>query len=286
MTVPVFVRKEQNAFYRLVHQAHHRRGLAWFFDLDGTLVHATPGVHTGVKRDHLLEGTLNLLHRQAGGALAVITGRPDIFTHALFARASFAVATEHGAVVRLPGASVPQVRGRARDFAEIRRQIETKLGNLPGVYVEDHKIASLTVQFTEAADPMALAARITAVAEQVANDPAFQDAQDPLIVVSAPVPGNCVVDILSRNAEKSSAVDYFMRQAAFAGKKPIFFGDSEGDRRAMDLCKSLGGYAVGIGPKAPACADIVLGSVREARAWLATISIKPPAPRMERGGPG
>ena len=261
---------------------HSRGQLAWFFDLDGTLVKSKPGVHTGVSADTELETTLNALASQSGGALAVVTGRPDIFVKALLPQSRFPSATESGAVLIDHGNDNARLRIAQRDLTKVRAQIEAQIAPIAGAYVEDYKRASLTIQFTDAADPPSHITFIKSLAEKIAADPAHHDAADPLQVIAACVPGNYVVDIAPASADKGEAVKHFMSQAAFTGHVPVFFGDSEGDRKGMELCRHLGGIAVGVGPAAPECADIRLHDVPAARALLRKMadSRKPAAPHL------
>ena len=254
---------------------HRGGGVAWFFDLDGTLIHAKPGENVNVPADAALQDMLNALTRQSGGALAVITGRPRVFVESLLPARDFASGVEHGAILQ----DVPQGPWQRRSkvtketLDNIRAVLEDRIRGIPGAQVEDHKVGTLTVEFTQAADPDRLADELEAAIKT------FLAAQggEPIDVLKATVPGNYVIELLPQGAGKAQAVDHLMAAAPFAGKIPVFCGDSKGDEGAMLRVRERGGIAIGIGPKAPACRDVHFPDVRAMRAFLSRV-VAPPAP--------
>lgn len=257
----------------------HRRGrIAWFFDLDGTLIHAEPGKNAGVAADIDLQKLLNALNCQAAGSVAVITGRPRIFVEETLPGRRFGAGVEHGALLqeKLYDPWINRSPLDAQKITSIRAVLQDRIKGVAGAQVEDHKHGTLTIEFTRAADPERLGDTLaTAINEWIATQPGLA-----LDVIKAVVPGNCVIEVLPQNLGKASAVDHFMALRDFSGKLPVFCGDSEGDRKAMEHVKALGGFAIGIGPKAPACADIRFDTVAQMRAFLLhAINPAHPAPR-------
>lgn len=276
-TFPAYLpsRKRLYATIGLIHKMkrYHAQGkLAWFFDLDGTLTNTKPGVHTGVPADLALEDTLNTLADQAGGALAVVTGRPDIFVKTILPGSRFPAATEHGAVLSRHAGDEARLRVGQRDLSSVKIDIESQISHIGGAYVEDHKQASLTIQFTDAADPAAHIDFLKRLADSIVANPDHHDPADPLYAVAHCVPGNHVVEILPVSADKGAAVLHLMDEPEFKGKTPVFFGDSEGDRKGMVAAKEAGGFAIGIGPAAPECADIRLTDHEQLRAFLRRVA--------------
>jgi trehalose 6-phosphate phosphatase len=258
---------------------HRRGGVAWFFDLDGTLIHAKPGENANVPADHALQDLLNILTAQSGGALSVITGRPRVFVEALLPRRDFASGVEHGAILQ----ELPQGEWKRRSkvsketLDKIRAVLEDRIRHIPGAQVEDHKEGTLTVEFTQAANPDTLADELESAIR------AYLVAQggEPIDVLRATVPGNYVIELLPQGAGKAPAVDHLMAAAPFAGKIPVFCGDSKGDEGAMQRVKELGGIAIGIGPKAPVCRDIHFADIHAMRAFLTRVTAGT-APRPRR----
>ena len=246
--------------------AHSQRRVAWFFDLDGTLIHAKPGENAGVPQDADLQDMLNTLSAQARGAVAVITGRPRVFVESLLPRRNYASGVEHGAILQ----EIPQGEWKRRSkvtketLDKIRAVLEDRIRGIDGAQVEDHKEGTLTLEFTAAANPEKLGDELEAAVK------AYLATQDgaPIEVLKAVVPGNCVIELLPQGAGKAAAVDHLMAAAPFAGRLPVFCGDSAGDAGAMARVKELGGIAIGIGPKAPACRDIHFADVKAMRAFL------------------
>lgn len=246
--------------------AHVRGRVAWFFDLDGTLIHAKPGENAGIPADTALQDMLNTLSAQARGAVAVVTGRPRVFVESLLPLRQYASGVEHGAILQ----EIPQGEWKRRSkvtketLDKIRAVLEDRIRGIDGAQVEDHKEGTLTLEFTAAANPEKLADELEAAVK------AYLAAQggEPIDVLKAVVPGNCVIELLPQGAGKAAAVDHLMASPPFAGRLPVFCGDSAGDAGAMARVKELGGIAIGIGPKAPACRDIHFPDVKAMRAFL------------------
>lgn len=253
--------------------AHRRVRVAWFFDLDGTLIHAEPGRNDGIAADVVLQDMLNTLSTQSRGAVAVVTGRPRVFVEGLLPRRDYASGVEHGAILQeIPqGAWARRSKVTKETLDKIRAVLEDRIRGIAGAQVEDHKEGTLTIEFTRAANPEKLADELEAAVK------AYLDAQGgaPIDVLKAVVPGNCVIELLPQGAGKAAAVDHLMASAPFAGRIPVFCGDSAGDAGAMARVKEIGGIAIGIGPKAPACRDIHFADVRTMRAFIARLSAEP-----------
>lgn len=275
---------DKTAFLRLEQLARAGK-LAILTDLDGTLTKAPPGVHDTVTPDRELEDTLNGFYDRSGGAFVVITGRPQIFVANLMPGGRFPVATEHGAVISGSAMEQGRVRAARYDFNLISREISVRIAHIGGAYVEKHKTATLTLQFTDAADPESVREFMEALMEDAVSRHGDPSSPDPLKVVSGCVKGNYTIDIIPESADKAEAVRYYMGRPEMTGRVPVFCGDSGGDRTAMELVKSLGGIAIGVGPQAPACADIRLEDVAAMRRFFRHITQLMPAPSGPSAGP-
>lgn len=275
----VYTRQQYDPQLRDLFDRHARGECAFFFDLDGSLVHAQPGLHIGYDADERLQRVLNRLDQQSGNAVAVVTGRPDIFVEQVFPGGNFFTATEHGVIVR-ERVGGPVLRSFSGDV-DIKRlsvmvkQEMTRAG-LRGdeCYVEDYKSGSLTAQFTEASDPKYAASVIKDVLNRIVASPENVGSKMPLKLVDGNVPGNRVMDLVPDTADKGKTLEWFYTQHAnvFAGKIPVVLGDSGGDTTAMQYARSIGGIAIGVGPKAPKESQIRLHSVTEARNVFTTLA--------------
>lgn len=264
---------------------HQRRGVAWFFDLDGTMITAPAGENAIVAADRDLQKMLNRLSVQAGGAVAVITGRPRLFVDSLIPRRNFASGVEHGALLQENNQTDPwQRRSKASkaELDELRAVLERQISGIAGAQVEDHKEGTLTVEFTRAARPDDLADRLEDAIRRHLAQRAAAGTATPIDVLRATVPGNYVIELLPAGAGKAPAVDHLMATARFAGKIPVFCGDSKGDEAAMMRVRALGGIAIGVGPKAPACSDVHFADVAAMRAFIATVTSRPVPPAPPR----
>lgn len=79
---------------------------ALFLDFDGTLTELAPRPEA-VRIASGLIPTLSSLHAQLGGALAIVTGRPEADIDGFLAPLRLPLASEHGAQYRLFDTSVP-----------------------------------------------------------------------------------------------------------------------------------------------------------------------------------
>ena len=75
-------------------------------DFDGTLTELAPRPEAGRVASGLVP-TLSSLHAQLGGALAIVTGRPEADIDGFLAPLRLPLASEHGAQYRLADTSLP-----------------------------------------------------------------------------------------------------------------------------------------------------------------------------------
>lgn len=269
-----------NASLMRLLQEHNKGRAAWFFDLDGTLIHAKPGENVNVPPDRTLQAMLNKLADRTGGAVAIITGRPRIFVETLLPLRNYPTGVEHGAILQEKprGAWTRRSKVEKEELDEIRALIEAEIKNIAGAQIEDHKQGTLTVEFTQAANPDALADRLEAQLRTIMQARAARGDRAPIDILRATVPGNYVIELLPQGVGKAQAVDHLMATASFKGKIPVFCGDSQGDEGAMRRVRELGGIAIGIGPKAPTCRDVHFADVAAMRAFI-THAVRMPAPK-------
>ncbi|GAC1624934.1 MAG: trehalose-phosphatase [Nevskia sp.] len=226
------------------------RDQALFLDFDGTLagIAEHPGavsVHEGVK------SWLHDLRAQLDGALAIVTGRRLHEVDAYLQPLQLVGAGAHGAEVRWL-ANNPIVSAMAalpQDWIAALRQ---SLAALPGVWLED-KVYGVAVHYRQ--NPAA--GRDCARAVHAAIGALALDL----------VPGHFVVEVRHRGIGKGRAIALLLRQAVFAGRRPVFVGDDRADEDGFRTVAAAGGWGVKVGDGATAALHRI-ATVDGVHRWL------------------
>jgi trehalose 6-phosphate phosphatase len=206
--------------------------MALFLDFDGTLVEivAQPDevqVEPAVLR--MLAG----LHRQLGGALALLSGRRIAALDRFLAPLALDAAGLHGLELRRQGAL--DAPGPDRGF----RQVAAALGEhaatrYPALLIED-KGASVALHWRQHPELETAALRLAEAAlDQIGAGHRLQH-------------GHCVVEILPARADKGQAVRWFMESAPYRGRRPVVCGDDLTDEAAFIAANAAGGMSVKVG---------------------------------------
>jgi len=236
-------------------------------------------LHTGYGVDARLQRVLNHLNTQSGNAVAVVTGRPDIFVEQVFPGGVFFTATEHGVIVRdRVGGTIQRSFTGDVDIASlsatVQKEMTAKGLNPAECYVENYKSGSLTAQFTEASDPKYAAQVVKDILSRIVASPENVGSAMQLKLVDGNVPGNRVMDLVPDTADKGQTLAWLYKTYphVFAGKVPVVLGDSGGDLTAMEFARANGGYAIGVGPKAPKPSQTILANVQQARGVFTSLA--------------
>jgi trehalose 6-phosphate phosphatase len=207
---------------------------AVFLDIDGTLLEyaAHPGdVLVGAE----LLALLGTLRDATEGAVALISGRSVEDVDRLFAPLTFPVAGQHGIERRCADGSIrrhaPPLDLLARAAADIVRLTAAHSG-----LVFENKGMTLALHYR-----LAPALRPLAEREMRAIAAALGDAFELQT-------GKFVVEIKPSGRNKGSAIGEFMREAPFAGRRPVFIGDDLTDEPGFEAINRLDGYSVKVGP--------------------------------------
>lgn len=223
------------------------RTTALFLDLDGTLLEiaATPDK---VLVAPSLAGLLTALYGVLGGALAIVSGRPLADIDRLLTPFQGSAAGEHGAVIRFGDGSI---EGASTDDTVPplwRASLAAAADFMPGVLVET-KPHGVTVHYRLAPELGPNVWRLTRAL--VPNDhPRFRL-----------LPAHEAVEIGLTGASKGDAVERFMQQSAFRGRRPIFVGDDVTDEAGMAAARDSGGMGLRV-------AECFGGDPGQVRAWL------------------
>jgi trehalose 6-phosphate phosphatase len=227
---------------------------ALFLDIDGTLLdHAE---RPDAARPGAAElGLLEALRRACGGALALISGRSVADIDAMFAPLALPAAGQHG-IERRDAAGLLHRHGAP---SQALRRAAARLGEFAarhqGLLFED-KGDNLALHYR-------MAPQLAAAAQAALGEAALQ-----LGAGFELLHGKMVVEIKPSGRDKGSAIEEFMGEAPFAGRRPLFVGDDHTDEYGFGVVNRLGGDSVKVGPGATA-ARYRVADAAAVRAWLA-----------------
>jgi trehalose 6-phosphate phosphatase len=241
---------------------------AFFFDFDGTLVElaATPDGVAVAPRVHSL---LSELRSLSNGAVALVSGRGIADLDALLAPLRLPTAGLHGAERRDAQGAVQRLGVDAERIAQMARTLAEVVQANPGMLLEN-KGAGLALHYRNAPDKEAVA---RAAAERLVAQ------QGPAYVLQ---PGKMVFEIKPNNIDKGRALDAFLGEAPFAGRRPLFAGDDLTDEKGFAVVNERQGISIKIGA-GPSIAGARLDGVAALLDWLASIvatarAAPPPTP--------
>lgn len=242
---------------------------ALFLDVDGTLLEfeADP---RAVRPGPALLDLLGRLTEALGGALALVSGRPLAVLDEMFHPMRLPSAGLHGIERRSAAGNVERYFATAP--GEAREAFRALLDGQPGLLLED-KGASLALHYRNAP---ALEPVVRATAEQVAATlgPAWQ-----LLA------GAFVYELKPAAITKGTAVDAFLHEPPFSGRRPVYVGDDFTDLDGMAAAERLGGEAIAVGTRV--AARWRLTDPAATRDWLAevqeTLLRSAHAPRTHHG---
>ncbi|MBB5214017.1 trehalose-phosphatase [Parapusillimonas granuli] len=227
---------------------------AFFFDLDGTLAPLAERPDL-VRVPEAMLGRLAGLRRAAGGALAVISGRPLDVLDELLRPLVLPLGAEHGAVIRDAGGRIhTPVDGSA--VHELAAWLAGRLEGRPGVLLE-RKSFGVAVHYRLA--PEAKEAVLAEMSAAIARFSQFEL-----------LPGKMVVEAKLPAVDKGRALLRLMGEPPFAGRRPLMVGDDTTDEAAFRQANALGGCSIKIGPGA-SCAALRLGEQGELEGWLGRV---------------
>lgn len=233
---------------------HATDSWAFFLDVDGTLFeHADRP--DGVRADPVVVQLLAGLRAGAGGALALISGRPVAYIDALFDPLRVPAAGLHGVERRdalgklhcnvLPEIPLRRAAARLAEFA----------ARHAGLIFED-KGLGLALHFRKAPHLEQAANGIAATVTAELGD-GFELQH-----------GKMVIEIKPGGRDKGAAIEDFMREPPFPGRTPVFVGDDLTDEYGFSVVNRLGGHAIKVGA-GETVARWRLADASAVRDWLA-----------------
>jgi trehalose 6-phosphate phosphatase len=231
---------------------------AILLDVDGTILDlaSTPQevwVPPSLKRD------MARLSERAGGAVALVSGRPVHDLDTLFSPLQLPAIGGHGAEIRTQAGGEPAARRILPLDAGLRRRLAAVAEFGPGIVVED-KGYSVALHYRLAP---ALGAAINEAVARICAE----SASGPVEVL----PGKSVLEIKQPGFNKGTAVRELLRYPPFLNRHPIFIGDDVTDHSVFDIVGELDGLAFSVGHKI-AGVDGHFAEPDTVRDWLARIA--------------
>lgn len=236
--------------------------VAMFLDIDGTLVQLAERPDA-VRIDGDLHALLEELRRATQGAIALISGRSIADVDALFAPARFAMAGQHGAERRSADGTVHFHAPLAARLGERAAMLRRLAADHPGLLLEE-KGASLALHYRQAPSLAQLAEREARQAVVALGDDFELQA------------GKLVFEVKPSGKDKGTAIDEFMAEPPFSGRRPVFVGDDLTDELGFERVNRIGGESVKVGP-GPTCARWRLADAAAVRRWLTRLAARPGA---------
>lgn len=228
---------------------------AFFLDLDGTLLDIADQPHL-VRIDGDLVRLLKNLGNAAGGALALISGRPVAEIDRLFAQPGFCVAGQHGAERRDFSGTMHRQQVPRLALRKAKRRLELMAAKYPALVLED-KGVNLALHFRWAPE---LGHEVQDAVRRLVEE--LGDAFE----MQA---GKMVLEIKPSGKNKGTAIAEFLNETPFRERHPVFIGDDLTDEFGFELINRVGGHSVKVGDGASA-ARWRLPDSGAVRSWLAS----------------
>ena len=203
---------------------------ALFLDFDGTLVDIAPEPDAVVVPAGLI-GTLDTLNHYLGGALALISGRPiaqiDEFLHPL----QLPAAGVHGDERRTASGELVLLAIHPLDNVEAAAQALAQ--RHPELHVES-KRGSIALHYRQAPELEQLCCEAMQAAVE----------QSPGLTLMR---GKMVIEAKPGGASKGAAIESFLAEKPFAGRRPLFVGDDFTDEVGFATVQRHQGLGVKVG---------------------------------------
>lgn len=229
---------------------------ALFLDIDGTLIDLaeTP---EGITVPPNLSQTLLAVSDRMGGALALVTGRRIAWADETFAHA-FPIAGLHGFERRRADGNILAVD--VPEGLDLARARLSPFKDQPGILVEDKGSAIGLHYRGDPARQSEVQAVMTALHADMGTAWELQH-------------GKFVLELRPTGATKGAAVDAFLTESPFAGRRPIAIGDDVTDETMFPVADAAGGLSIRIGdPAQPTAAQAHLPSPSALRTALERIA--------------
>lgn len=206
---------------------------ALFLDCDGTLAEIVDTPSAAFVPPPTLD-VVRRLHALCGGALAIVSGRSLQDVDRLFAPLVLPVAGTHGMERRDATGSLHLPTVDRSLLAAATDQLDAFAGTHPCLIVE-RKPSAVALHYRQRPD-------LADAALSFARSVAARHAPIQLQL------GKAVAELGFGRATKADAIEAFMDEAPFGGRKPIFIGDDLTDEHGFEAVARMRGIAIKVGP--------------------------------------
>jgi trehalose 6-phosphate phosphatase len=227
-----------------------------FLDVDGTLLELTD-TPSQTEADAEVKSLLREVAERLGGAVALVSGRRIDTLDALFAPLKLPAAGLHGVERRKADGTVQGASFVDSQLDGARAALKVVVDSHPGTLLED-KDRTLAVHF-----------RMAPQYEQIARE-AIIDIAKSLGSNYHIQGGKMLFEIKPRGFSKATAIQAFMKESPFNGRRPVFAGDDLTDQDGFAMVETYGGLSVGVGDRVQG--QYHLPDVAAVRTWLRQIA--------------
>jgi len=203
---------------------------ALFLDFDGTLVDLASQPEAVVVPPGLT-GTLASLAQYLGGALALISGRPIAQIDGFLRPLHLPAAGVHGAERRTADGQVALLHTHPLEHVE---EVAAEVAAQHPRLLVEIKRGSVALHYRQAPELEQLCLQVMQAAVQ----------ESPGLTL---LRGKMVVEAKPGGASKGNAIEAFLQEPPFAGRKPIFVGDDCTDEVGFATVQRLQGLGVKVG---------------------------------------
>ena len=223
---------------------------ALLLDLDGTLIDIAPTPdQVSVPADLL--ASLHTLRPRLEDALAIVTGRPVEQVDRLLGTVPYAVAGEHGAVIRHSPRGALERPGLPPTPANWARRARQVASAYSGALFEP-KSHGFVLHYRLCPDAgEALRQQLLAIVGA--------DNQNFVIM-----PAHMAWEVTPRSVDKGRAVERLLARPPFAGRTPVYVGDDVSDENGIRAARLAGGVGLRV--------QEVFRDAAGVRAWLAHLA--------------
>ena len=225
-----------------------------FLDVDGTLIELTDAP-SQTSADAEIKSLLQEISERLGGAVALISGRKIATLDQLFAPLELPAAGLHGVERRRVDGVIQGASFVDSQLEPARAALKSLVDAHPGTLLED-KERTIAVHFRTAPQfAEAMRDGVIEIAKSLGRHYHIQG-------------GQMMFEIKPRGFSKATAIQSFMKESPFRGRRPVFIGDDLTDRDGFAMVESQGGLSIGVGER-HVQGQYYLANVPAVRAWLA-----------------
>ena len=227
---------------------------AYFLDVDGTLIDIadTPdAARVDAASLDLVAG----LHGAGGVALALVSGRSLADADRLLSGLQVPLAGQHGLERRDAAGRLHRHAAAPAAMQHVLKRLGPVLARHPALLLEN-KGLSLALHYRQAPRLAGYLHRL--MLRLVAEAGGGLSLQK----------GKRVLEVKPGGVDKGTAIEQFLGEPPFLGRRPVFIGDDVTDEHGFAMVNRMRGVSIKVG-SGPCCARYRLRDVKAVRDWLA-----------------